>query len=139
MKLVVAEDYEDLSRRAVAWLRNALAGIDFPNIVLPTGNTPLGLYHNLAADPSSQFLANARFIQLDEYQGIPREDSRTLAGWFWRILMRPLSIPRTALLSFDPSARDPDGEAARMEALAPCVPIGQTVFRIEAVNAIPFV
>lgn len=118
MKLVVAEDYEDLSRRAVAWLRDALAGIDIPNVVLPTGNTPLGLYHNLAAEPNGQFLTNARFIQLDEYQGIPREDSRTLAGWFWRTLLDPLSIPKTALLSFDPSAPDPDAEAARMEVVA---------------------
>lgn len=118
MKLVIAEDYDDLSRRAVAWLRDALVGIDIPNVVLPTGNTPLGLYRNLAAGPNSQFLTNARFIQLDEYQGIPREDSRTLAGWFWRILLHPLSVPKTALLSFDPSAPDLDAEAARMEAVA---------------------
>jgi len=118
LKLIVADDYEDLSRHALAWLRGALAGIDIPTVVLPTGNTPLGLYHNLATGSKGQFLANARFIQLDEYQGIPREDFRTLAGWFWRILLNPLSIPKTALISFDSSARDPDREAVRMEAVA---------------------
>jgi glucosamine-6-phosphate deaminase len=116
MNVVVAEDYEDLSRRAAAWLRSALAGIGNPTVVLPTGNTPIGLYRNLAADPNRQFLGNARFVQLDEYQGIPREDSRTLSGWFRSVFLQPLSIPMTALLSFDPSVPDPDGEAARVDA-----------------------
>jgi glucosamine-6-phosphate deaminase len=118
LKLIVADDYKDLSRHALAWLRGALAGIDIPTVVLPTGNTPLGLYHNLATGSNGRFLANARFLQLDEYQGIPREDFRTLAGWFWRILLSPLSIPKTALISFDSSAGDPDREAVRMEAVA---------------------
>ena len=118
MKLIVADDYKDLTRHALAWLRGALAGIDIPTVVLPTGNTPLGLYHNLATGSKGQFLANARFIQLDEYQGIPREDFRTLAGWFWRVLLSPLSMPKAALISFDSSARDPDREAVRMEAVA---------------------
>ncbi len=108
--------YEDLSRRAAAWLRSALAGISNPTVVLPTGNTPIGLYRNLAADPNRQFLGNARFVQLDEYQGISREDSRTLSGWFRSVFLQPLSIPMTALLSFDPSVPNPDGEAARVDA-----------------------
>lgn len=116
MNVVVAEDYEDLSRRAAAWLRSVLAGIGNPTVVLPTGKTPIGLYRNLAADPNRQFLGNARFVQLDEYQGIPREDSRTLSGWFRSAFLQPLSIPMTALLSFDPSVPDPDGEAARVDA-----------------------
>jgi glucosamine-6-phosphate deaminase len=116
MNVVVAEDYEDLSRRAAAWLRSALAGISNPTVVLPTGNTPIGLYRNLAADPNRQFLGNARFVQLDEYQGISREDSRTLSGWFRSVFLQPLSIPMTALLSFDPSVPNPDGEAARVDA-----------------------
>src|SRR5258708_36252850 len=116
MKVVVAEDYEDLSRRAAAWLRSVLAGIGNPTVVLPTGNTPIGLYRNLAADPNRQFLGNARFVQLDEYQGIPREDCRTLSRWFRSVFLQPLSIPLTALLSFDPSVPDPDGEAARVDA-----------------------
>lgn len=116
MNLVVADDYEDLSRRAAAWLRSVLEGVNMPTVVLPTGNTPIGLYRYLAADSNGQFLRSARFIQLDEYLGIPVGDSRSLAGWFQRIFLQPLSIPATALLSFDPSAPDPDDEAARIEA-----------------------
>src|SRR5260370_30284362 len=101
MKVVVADDYEDLSRRGAAWLRSALAGISNPTVVLPTGNTPIGLYRNLAADPNRQFLGHARFVQLDEYQAISRQDSRTLSGWFPSVFLQPLSIPITSLLSFD--------------------------------------
>src|SRR5260221_9796356 len=103
MNVVVAEDYEDLSRRAAAWLRSVLAGIGNPTVVLPTGNTPIGLYRNLAADPNRQFLGNARFVQLDENQGIPREHSRTLSRCFLCVFLLPLSIPFTSLLSFVPS------------------------------------
>src|SRR5258708_13355309 len=119
MNVVVAEDYEDLSRRAAGWLRSALAGISNPTVVLPTGNTPIGLYRNLAADPNRQFLGNARFVQLDEYQGISREDSRTLAGWFRSVFLQPLSIPMTALLSFDPPVPIPAGESPRAAAALP--------------------
>ena len=81
MKVVVAEDYEDLSHRAAAWLGVVMANTNSPTtVVLPTGNTPLGLYRDLAVEPNRHFLKNAQFIQLDEYQGIARNDSRTLAG-----------------------------------------------------------
>lgn len=115
MKIIVAEDYEDLSRRAANWLRNTLTGIANPNVVLATGNTPVGLYRNLGVDPDRQFLANARIIELDEYQGIPPDDPRLLAGWLRNAFLRPLSIPETAFLSFDSSAADPDQEATRVE------------------------
>src|ERR1700730_479812 len=116
MQIIVAENYEDLSRRAASWLRNTLTGITNPNVVLATGNTPAGLYRNLGADPDQRFLANARIIELDEYQGIPLDDPRSLAGWLRNVFLQPLSIPETALLSFDSSAADPDREAARVEA-----------------------
>jgi glucosamine-6-phosphate deaminase len=119
MKVVVAEDYEDLSHRAAAWLRVVMANTNNPTIVvLPTGNTPLGLYRDLAVEPNRHFLKNAQFIQLDEYQGIARNDSRTLAGWFRRVFLEPLSIPLRALCSFDPCSPDPDVEAARMDGIA---------------------
>jgi glucosamine-6-phosphate deaminase len=116
MEIVVAENYEDLSRRAARWLRDVLTGINNPHVILPTGNTPLGLYRNLRADPDGEFLGNARFIQLDEYQGISLDDPRSLAGWLRSAFLQPLSIPETALLFFDSSVDDPDREAARVEA-----------------------
>ena len=118
MKVVVAEDYEDLSRRAAVWLLIAMANTNNPTVILPTGNTPLGLYRNLAANPKRKLLETAKFIQLDEYQGIARNDSRTLGNWFRHVFMEPLSIDSTALCSFDPSCHDPDEEAARVDRFA---------------------
>jgi len=118
MKVVVAEDYEDLSRRAAVWLLIAMANTNNPTVILPTGNTPLGLYRNLAANPKRKLLETAKFIQLDEYQGIARNDSRTLGSWFRHVFMEPLSIDSTALCSFDSSSHDPDQEAARVDRFA---------------------
>jgi glucosamine-6-phosphate deaminase len=117
MKLVIAEDVDDLSAKAFALVDAALAGVTDPVVVLPTGNTPLGLYAEAVRQGPKSKLAHSRFVQLDEYHGIAADDRRSLSGWFDRVLLSPLGIPKSRLIAFDSETRDPDAEAARVEAL----------------------
>jgi len=115
MNLCEVQDYDDMSRQAAALLSAWATETERPGIVLPTGNTPLGLYRELAAKRFAKVLSRARPIQLDEYHGIARDDWRSLGGWLHRDLLAPLGISPEAMLRFDPSAEDGDREAARVE------------------------
>lgn len=115
MQLEIADDKDDLAARAFRLVEARLGGIATPHVVLPTGNTPLGLYAEAVRQRSASRLARASFIQLDEYLGIGANDRRSLAGWCDKVLLGPLGIPRDRLLAFDPATADPDAEAARIE------------------------
>jgi glucosamine-6-phosphate deaminase len=63
-------------------------------LVVATGNTPMGVYRELATrrarglfDPSS-----LRIFQLDEYLGVSDDDPRSLYGWMKRSFLDPLGI-----------------------------------------------
>ena len=114
-------DYGELSRAAAALLLEWVAGLSSPSIVLPTGNTPLGCYAALTADPRAKALTGARLIQLDEYHGIARDDPRNLGEWLMRALLRPLAIPSARLHRFDSSVGDTAAEAARMEEIVEAI------------------
>ncbi|MFM9941792.1 MAG: 6-phosphogluconolactonase [Hyphomicrobiaceae bacterium] len=115
MKVVIADNAEDMSRKALALIERLLAGIAEPCVVLPTGNTPLGLYAAAVQAGPRGALARARYVQLDEYLGIAPDDRRSLARWADTVLLRPLGIGRDRLIAFDPAAPDAEAEALRVE------------------------
>ena len=118
MKLLIADDYDELSTKAFALAEELLTGKDVPCVVLPTGNTPLGFFAACVAAGRSSRISKGRFIQLDEYLDIAADDPRSLSGWLDRILLKPLGIGRDRLLAFNPSTTTPIAEAARVERMA---------------------
>lgn len=117
MQFIVAHDYEDLSRRAARLLVDLLGPLAKPVIVLPTGNTPLGMYRELLAlaPVERQIFSDTRFIQLDEYLGIDGDDWRSLAGWLRRSFLDAAKVAASAVTNFRSSAPDGEVEARRME------------------------
>ena len=118
MRLVAAADHADLSRRAadlvIAQIRTKPSAL----LVLPTGETPLGLFRELVAAQraGAADFGEARFVTLDEYAGIGASDRRCLAAWLRRALLEPLGIAEARIHAFDPAAGNPAAEAARIEA-----------------------
>ena len=55
-----------------------------------------------------------RFVTLDEYAGIRRDDPRRLFSWLKRELFDPLGIVASHIHAFDPQAA-PEAEAERIE------------------------
>jgi glucosamine-6-phosphate deaminase len=123
MKLLIADDYDDLAAKAFALSEALLAGEPSPRVVLPTGNTPLGFYAACVEAGRGCAMSRAHFIQLDEYLDISADDPRSLSGWLDRILLGPLGISRERLIAFESAASDPDAEAARVERAARAAPI----------------
>jgi glucosamine-6-phosphate deaminase len=116
VKLIKAKDHEDLGRKArdlvVRQLRTKPASL----IALPTGNTPVPMFRELAAAARADPLLfhQARFVTLDEYADIAADDRRRLLSWLHREFTGPAGIDPQRITAFDPTA-DHVTECARME------------------------
>lgn len=85
-----------------SWLARAgadlVAGVvraDGPVTIVPaTGETPVGMYAELAARRARGDLDThgVSIVQLDEYLGLEPEDRRALFGWMDRTVIEPLGI-----------------------------------------------
>lgn len=117
MRLVTADDHDDLSRRAAALVIDAVRDRPDCVLVLPTGATPLGMFRELtaAAAAGTADFSRARFVTLDDYAGIGAADRRRLYLWLRRELLDPIGIGEARIVAFEPTA-EPSAEAARVEA-----------------------
>lgn len=95
MELIVTEDYAALSRAGADWLAARIAAQPDAALVVATGDTPMGVYRELAARRARGELDTSRLrvFQLDEYLGVPTDDRRSLYGWMLRAFVEPLGIP----------------------------------------------
>ncbi|MDQ2743524.1 MAG: glucosamine-6-phosphate deaminase [Chloroflexota bacterium] len=94
MDLVVERDYPTLSRAAADLVTDLLMAKPDARLVVATGETPLGLYRNLADRRHGEGIdtSRLRIFQLDEYLGLTLDDSRSLYRWMREVFLEPLDI-----------------------------------------------
>jgi glucosamine-6-phosphate deaminase len=116
VKLTMAEDSQDLSRKAKDVVVHQLKTKTDSVIVLPTGNTPLPMFRELVAAGkcSPGLFRSARFVTLDEYADIALDDRRRLLSWLKRAFLDPAGIGSHQVTAFDPTAEHQIA-CARME------------------------
>ena len=78
-------------------------------VVVPTGNTPIGVYKVLAERYRQGKLdtSQLRIAQLDAYLGIAADDRRSLYRWMWEAFCEPLGIPASNIIRLPGDAEDP--------------------------------
>ena len=114
--LVVLDDARALARAGA----DVVAGVvnaDGPVTIVPaTGETPVGMFEELAARRARGNLdtSGVSIVQLDEYLGLELDDRRALFGWMERTVVEPLAIgaERVARL---PTEGDVDAACATFE------------------------
>ena len=64
------------------------------NVVIATGNTPMGIYQSIAEMQKQGKVdcSSLHVFQLDAYADVPLSDPRSLQGWSRRSFIEPLSI-----------------------------------------------
>jgi glucosamine-6-phosphate deaminase len=94
--VLVCEDYDELSRRAADLVCSVVSASPSASIVAATGQTPMGLYDDLARRRRAGAIdaSDVRVFQLDEYVGVVPGDRRSLFGWIVRSFTEPLRIPQ---------------------------------------------
>jgi len=114
--LQVTENAQQASLRAAEHVKGVLRGVENPVMMLPTGNTPRGLYQELVSQSHDQIAwSRATVFALDEYIGIAPEDPRSYRFQLWKELCSPLGLSPSQLFSPEGMAEDPVLEATRYE------------------------
>ena len=119
MNLLIVENYEALSQAGADWLSTAIQTKPDAALVLATGDTPMGIYRELA-ERYSRGLVNTsqlRVFQLDAYLGLAPDDRRSLFAWMRRSFLEPLGISESNVVRLPGDASDPS-EACQAYAAA---------------------
>ena len=114
MRFTVLPDREALDRHAAALIREAARESPGLLVCLASGETPTGAYALLAGEPGR--LADARFIQLDEWAGLGAADPASCAAYLERTVRGPLAVPPERWIGFRGDAPDAAVECRRVEA-----------------------
>ena len=109
MHLIVVDDDAALSRVGANEVAALIATRPAATLLVATGNTPMGLYADLARRHQRSELdtSQLRVVQLDEYLGIGEDDRRSLYGWMMRSFVVPLGVPATNVVRLPGDAPDP--------------------------------
>ncbi len=117
MEVIVVDSAEAVSREGAARFASALADEPALAAAIATGNSPLGLYAQLAGMQRAGAVDahGMTAFQLDDYLGIGADDPRSLWGWMQRAFVVPLGLADDRVCRLDAMAADPETECARYD------------------------
>ncbi len=119
MKLIVCENYAEMSRRAADIISAQL--VLKPNSVLglATGSTPEGLYRELISDYKKGIISfeEAKSVNLDEYFGLSPDHPQSYAFFMRAHLFDHVDIKPENTFIPDGTNVDRDGETSRYDTL----------------------
>ena len=116
-ELILVNNADELAQTAARLLFSAFEKVTAPLVILPTGNTPLKTYDAIAnryahrRDVWEKF----RYLQLDEYKGLPADDPVLFKNQLSRSFLDRLGVPQANRMTFQSDAPDPAAECDRME------------------------
>ncbi len=106
MRVIICENYEEVSRRAAEIISRQVR--DKPRCVigLATGSTPMGAYRHLVKmhEEESLDFSNVTTFNLDEYLGLPPDHPQSYHYFMWNNLFDGIEIPAK-------NTNIPDGQA----------------------------
>ncbi|SDE75491.1 galactosamine-6-phosphate isomerase [Pricia antarctica] len=117
MKVQYCSDYGEMSRSGsdsiVADLREKPGQL----ICAATGNSPVGVYQNLAASyfDEKEVFKKLRIIKLDEWGGIPSTDPNSCETFIQEKILRPLHISSDRYIAFKSDPVSPRKECQRIQ------------------------
>jgi glucosamine-6-phosphate deaminase len=114
----VVDDYEAVSAAAAAWFAARLREKPDSAAVLAMGNTPMGMYAQIADMVKRRELDVSRMkaFQLDGYVGVSPDDPRSLEGWLRRSVVTPWGLRPDQVVRLPEDGRDPEGACRAYEA-----------------------
>lgn len=118
MKLIIAESYEDMSRKAADVLAKHV--LEHPRCVLglATGSTPIGLYAELVRDYQAGKISFAEVstYNLDEYRGLSGDHNQSYRYFMNDNLFDHVDIDKAATHVPDGACADAEAACAAYEA-----------------------
>ncbi len=124
MKIIVTENYEELSDKAAEAMLAVVKADPSAVLGLATGTTPLGLYARMIRDRAEHGTSYARIrtANLDEYKGLPASHEQSYACFMRKNLFDGLDIAPQNTNIENGMAADEAAECARYDALLEALP-----------------
>ncbi len=108
MKLFISHDYKDMSRQAAADLIELMQMWKDPLVCVASGDSPSGLYKNLADkfNKNELDISNWHFLGLDEWVGMNGNDEGSCRFHLNNQLFNLLRVPNDKISFFDGRNKD---------------------------------
>lgn len=117
MRIKFCKDYSEMSRLSAEELFLELGSNATKSLCIASGNSPLGLYNNLASyykENSSSF-PTLKIVKLDEWGGIDPTDESSGEYYLQKEIIEPLGISEENYISFQTNPTSPDDECERVQ------------------------
>jgi galactosamine-6-phosphate isomerase len=117
MKLIGCAGYEQMSRGAAERVTQVLVNKRDAVLCAATGNSPTGLYRELAhaAQEDPALFAAVRLVKLDEWLGVSPDHPASCEHYLRNKVVAPLRISSDRYLAFRSDSADPEQECARVQ------------------------
>lgn len=117
MKIIVADTYEALSKKAADDLVVLTRSIKEPLVCTASGDSPSGLYKELVYKVSEKHpdISSWYFVGLDEWTGMNGKDEGSCRFYLDRQFFHPLAVREERICFFDGRAADAQAECQRTE------------------------
>lgn len=124
MKVIIAKDYEELSRKAAEIMINVVKKNPSAVLGLATGSTPIGLYKAMIEDhvKNGTSYKNVKTVNLDEYVGLPADNDQSYRYFMRDNLLDHIDVDLNNTNIENGVAKDLDAECARYNALLHALP-----------------
>lgn len=117
MNIIISENKEQMSRKAADAVTDIIHKKPDALICIPSGDTPTGMYANLAEDHRKGKLNidQTWFIGLDEWGGLNKSDNGSCGNYLHTYFLDPLQVKNDRYFLFDGRADDLQNECNRAE------------------------
>ena len=119
MKVIVVENYEEMSAKAAEILTNIVKNNPKAVLGLATGSSPIGTYQNMAKDHKENGTSykDVVTVNLDEYVGLTSDHNQSYAYFMYENLFKNIDVPMASTNLPSGSAKDLQAECDRYNAL----------------------
>ena len=117
MKIQRCSDYEEMSRSCCDAIIAALKEEKEQLLCTATGNSPKGVYQNLASTYQNEpeLFEKLKIIKLDEWGGIPASNQNSCETFLQEKIIGPLKISDYRYISFESDPTSPEMECERIQ------------------------
>ncbi|MDE7296068.1 MAG: glucosamine-6-phosphate deaminase [Clostridia bacterium] len=119
MKIIITENYEEMSARAFDIIKSVVTENPSALLGLATGSTPLGLYRNMIDDHKKNGTSYKKIstVNLDEYEGLDVTSDQSYVYFMRKNLFEGLDIDLKNTNIENGKAKDAEAECARYNEL----------------------
>jgi glucosamine-6-phosphate deaminase len=119
MKVIVVENYEEMSAKAAEILTDIVKNNPKAVLGLATGSSPIGTYQNMAKDHKENGTSyqNVVTVNLDEYVGLTADHNQSYAYFMYENLFKNIDVNLASTNLPSGSAKDLQAECDRYNAL----------------------